>query len=124
MISRPARILLVDDEPDILEFLSYNLNHAGFEVSSALSGSDGIRIAKQFIPNIIVLDIMMPGMDGLETCKQLRTMKELDGVLIVFLTARGEDMVSEAYRSGADDFIVKPIRPAVLATRMRTLLER
>jgi two-component system, OmpR family, alkaline phosphatase synthesis response regulator PhoP len=120
-----ARILLVDDEPDILEFLSYNLRLEGFSVEAAENGIAAVRMARKFLPHLILLDIMMPGMDGIETCEQIRKIPELKEVLIAFLTARGEDYSQVAgFDAGADDYITKPVKPKVLISRIKALLKR
>lgn len=125
MNPQEARILLVDDEPDILEFLSYNLRSEGFTVEVAQNGADAVRIARDILPHLILLDVMMPGMDGIETCEQLRSLPELNEVLIAFLTARGEDYSQVAgFDAGADDYIAKPIKPKVLISRIKALLKR
>jgi len=118
-------ILLVDDEKDILEFVSYNLKKEGYQVKTASNGRDAIEIAKKTTPHLILLDVMMPGMDGIETCDVLRSMPELEGVMIAFLTARGEDYSQVAgFEAGADDYITKPIKPKVLTSRLKALLRR
>lgn len=125
MEPQEARILLVDDEPDILEFLGYNLRLDGFTVSVAGNGAEAIRIARQVKPHLILLDVMMPGMDGIETCAKLRSLPELKDVMIAFLTARGEDYSQLAgFDAGADDYITKPVKPKVLISRMKALLKR
>ncbi len=124
-MSDTNRILLVDDEEDILNFLSYNLKKEGYEVYTALNGQDGIALAKKHKPQLIVLDVMMPEMDGIETCRLLREVKELANVLIVFLSARSEDYTQIAgFDSGADDYITKPIKPRVFISRIKALLRR
>jgi two-component system alkaline phosphatase synthesis response regulator PhoP len=118
-------ILLVDDEPDIVEFLGYNLKQEGFKVFTAGNGKDAVKIAKEVAPHIIVLDVMMPGMDGIETCIELRKMPALKNTLIMFLTARGEDYSQIAgLDAGADDYISKPIKPRVFVSRINALLRR
>ncbi|MFA5815823.1 MAG: response regulator transcription factor [Bacteroidales bacterium] len=125
MNPQEARILLVDDEPDILEFLSYNLRSEGFTVEVAKNGAEAVRIARKALPHLILLDVMMPGMDGIETCEQIRTIPELKEVMIAFLTARGEDYSQVAgFDAGADDYIAKPIKPKVLISRIKALLKR
>lgn len=120
-----GKVLLVDDEPDILLMLKYNLEKEGFLVQTALNGREGIEVAKIFVPDIIVLDVMMPEMDGMETCIELRSMSSLKNVLITFLTARGEDYSQIAgFESGADGYITKPIKPRVLVSRLKALLRR
>lgn len=119
------KILVVDDEPDILEFLSYNLKREGFSVSLARDGKSAIEVAQKTLPHIILLDVMMPGMDGIETCEKIREMPMLDNTMIAFLTARGEDFSQIAgFEAGADDYITKPIKPKVLISRMNALLKR
>lgn len=118
-------LLLVDDEPDILEFVGYNLKKEGYKVLSAGNGEDGLKIAKRERPDLILLDVMMPGMDGIETCDQLRKIPDLENTLIAFLTARGEDYSQVAgFDAGADDYITKPIKPKVLISRIKALLRR
>ena len=119
------RILLVDDEPDILEFIGYNLEKEGFQVLKALNGREAIEVAKRELPQIIILDVMMPEMDGMVTCEEIRKIPELKQSIIAFLTARGEDYSQIAgFEAGADDYITKPIRPKVLVSRVRALLKR
>jgi two-component system, OmpR family, alkaline phosphatase synthesis response regulator PhoP len=119
------KILLVDDEPDILEFLSYNLRKENYDVLTAADGAEGIAIAKKTTPDLIILDVMMPGMDGIEVCRRMRAMKELEHTLIAFLSARGEDYSQiSGFESGADDYITKPIKPAVFVSRVKGLLRR
>ncbi len=118
-------ILLVDDEPDILEFVSYNLKKEGYKVMTAANGKDGLRLATDNTPHLILLDVMMPGMDGIETCDKLRAVPSLENTLIAFLTARGEDYSQVAgFEAGADDYITKPIKPKVLTSRIKALLRR
>lgn len=118
-------ILLVDDEPDILEFVSYNLKKEGYQVLTSTNGEEAIKIARKKQPHLILLDVMMPGMDGIETCDRLRAQPELENTLIAFLTARGEDYSQVAgFDAGADDYITKPIKPKVLISRMKALLRR
>lgn len=119
------KILLVDDESDILEFLSYNIKKEGFQVETASNGIEGIEVAKTFQPHLIILDVMMPEMDGIETCDKLREMPEFSNVLITFLTARSEDYSQIAgFDAGADDYISKPIKPKVLISRVKAMLKR
>jgi two-component system alkaline phosphatase synthesis response regulator PhoP len=119
------KILLVDDEPDIIEFLGYNLKKEGYTIFTASNGKDAIEIAKKEIPHLIVLDVMMPDMDGIETCRQIREQKGLQEVLIAFLTARSEDYTQIAgFEVGADDYITKPIKPRVFISRVKALLRR
>lgn len=124
-MSEAYRILLVDDEEDILNFLSYNLKKEGYEVYTALNGQDGIGLAKKNKPHLIVLDVMMPEMDGIETCRILRENKDIGNTLIVFLSARSEDYTQIAgFDSGADDYITKPVKPRVFISRIKALLRR
>ncbi len=119
------KILLVDDESDILELIKYNLEKEDFEVQLAFNGRDAITVAKDFRPDLIILDVMMPEMDGVETCIELRKIDQLKNVLIAFLTARGEDYSQIAgFEAGADDYITKPIKPRVLVSRVKALLRR
>ncbi len=125
MKKKDTRILLVDDEPDILEIVKYNLSAEGYTVSTAENGKKAITEAKQFKPHLIILDVMMPGMDGIETCEKLRKMPELTESIITFLTARGEDYSQMAgFEAGADDYITKPIKPKVLVSKVKALLRR
>ena len=124
-MSSSKRILLVDDEKDILEFLSYNLTKEGFIVKTCLNGSSAIKVIDEFQPNLIVLDVMMPGMDGIETCEIIRANSNYDNIIIAFLTARSEDYSQVAgLEAGADDYINKPIKPKVLVSRVKALLRR
>lgn len=119
------RILLVDDEHDILEFLGYNLRREGYEVFTANNGREAILAALQHKPHLILLDIMMPEMDGIETCIEMRSHPELGETVIAFLTARGEDYSQIAgFEAGGDDYITKPVKPRVLLTRIWALLKR
>jgi two-component system, OmpR family, alkaline phosphatase synthesis response regulator PhoP len=119
------RILLVDDERDILEFVSYNLKRENYIVYTSTNGTEAIKIAKELKPHLIMLDVMMPGIDGVETCNIMRSMPELNNTVIVFLTARGEDYSQIAgFDAGADDYITKPIKPKVLISRIKALLRR
>jgi two-component system, OmpR family, alkaline phosphatase synthesis response regulator PhoP len=119
------KILLVDDEPDILEFISYNLKKAGYEVFLAKTGKEAVNIAVEINPHLILLDVMMPEMDGIETCEELRSYPQLKNTIIAFLTARSEDYSQIAgFEAGADDYIAKPIKPKVLQSRIKALLKR
>ncbi len=121
----PAKVLLVDDEQDILDFLKYNLEKEGFEVYTANNGRDAVAIATEKRPDLIVLDVMMPGMDGIETCRAIRLIENLNHTVIAFLTARNEDYSQIAgFDVGADDYITKPIKPRVLISRIKALLRR
>ncbi|MBE9510074.1 MAG: response regulator transcription factor [Bacteroidetes bacterium] len=123
--NKKNKILIVDDELDILEFISYNLRNEGFVVNVANNGIEGISKAKNSIPDLVLLDVMMPRMDGMETCEELRKIRELDNTIIVFLTARGEDYSQIAgFDAGGDDYIVKPIKPKVLISRIKALIRR
>jgi len=125
MSEEKYKILLVDDEIDILEFISYNLRKEGFEVFTAQNGVIGLKIAEKENPNLIILDVMMPEMDGITTCEALRKIPTLQNTIIAFLTARGEDYSQIAgFEAGADDYITKPIRPKVLVSRVKALLKR
>jgi two-component system, OmpR family, alkaline phosphatase synthesis response regulator PhoP len=125
MSAENIKILLVDDEPDILEFISYNLIKEGFEVFTSSNGKDAIKLAHQEQPQLIILDVMMPDLDGIETCRVIRETPELKDVLIAFLTARSEDYSQIAgFDAGADDYINKPIKPRVLVSRVKALLRR
>ena len=118
-------ILLVDDEPDILDILSYNLEKEGFIVHAASNGREGVELARKMLPDLILLDVMMPEMDGMETCVQIREEPQLKDTIIAFLTARGEDYSQIAgFDAGADDYIMKPIKPRVLVSRIKALLRR
>ena len=120
-----ALILLVDDEEDILEFLSYNLKKEGYRVLTADNGQKGLQLAVEHRPDLIILDVMMPGMDGVETCQLLRQHAHTAETLVVFLTARSEDYSQIAgFDAGADDYIAKPIRPKVFVSRVKALLRR
>ncbi|NUQ25327.1 MAG: response regulator transcription factor [Saprospiraceae bacterium] len=120
-----AKILVVDDEPDILEILRYNLQKEGYEVFSASDGEEGLKVAEREHPDLIILDIMMPKMDGVELCRQLRSRPSFSKTLIAFLTAREEDYSQiAALEGGGDDYITKPIRPRVLLSRIKALLRR
>ncbi|HNU57041.1 MAG TPA: response regulator transcription factor [Flavobacteriales bacterium] len=119
------KVLLVDDEPDIVELLRYNLEREGYAVQTALNGKDALKAAKSNRPDLIVLDIMMPGMDGVEVCMQLRQLPEFKNTVITFLTARGEDYSQIAgFDAGADDYITKPVRPKVFVSKVKALLKR
>jgi two-component system alkaline phosphatase synthesis response regulator PhoP len=119
------KILAVDDEESILELLKYNLEKAGYEVRTALNGETAVELARRFRPNLVLLDIMMPKMDGVEACRQLRTIPELDGMFIVFLTARSEEYSEvAAFEVGADDYITKPIKPRALLSRIAAISRR
>ena len=121
---KDKKILLVDDEQDILENLSYNLEKEGYKVFTANNGNEGIAKAKEIIPDLILLDVMMPEKDGIETCQEMRQIKELQKTLIVFLSARAEEFSQLAgYDAGANDYIVKIIKPKVLISKVNALLQ-
>lgn len=125
MSQEKSKILLVDDEPDILEFISYNLRKEGYEVFTSNNGKDAVKIALKERPDLIILDVMMPDMDGVETCRLIREIPELKDTLVAFLTARNEDYSQIAgFDAGADDYINKPIKPRVLMSRVKALLRR
>ena len=121
---KQKKILLIDDEQDILEILSYNLEKEGYLVSTATNGNEGIEKAKEIIPDLILLDVMMPEKDGIETCQDLRKIKELQKTLIVFLSARSEEFSQLAgFQAGANDYVVKIIKPKVLISKVNALLQ-
>ena len=125
MSNSNIKILLVDDEPDILEIVGYNLSTEGYQVITAKTGLEGVRKAEKERPQLIILDVMMPEMDGIEACEKIRQLPELKDVVITFLTARGEDYSQVAgFDAGADDYITKPIKPKVLMSRVKALLRR
>jgi len=122
---KKEKILLVDDEADILEIVGYNLKKEGFEVTTTDNGKDAIKLAKKENPDLIILDVMMPEMDGMETCYQMRNIPSLKDTLIAFLTARGEDYSQIAgFDAGADDYITKPVKPRVLVSKVKAILRR
>ena len=119
------KILIVDDEKDILEFLGYNLRNQGYVVFEADNGKDAMSLAQETCPDLIILDVMMPGMDGIETCEKMRKIPALTNALIIFLTARNEDFSQIAgLEAGADDYISKPIKPKVFLSRVKAILRR
>ncbi len=125
MKKKNTLILVVDDEPDILEILSYNLKNEGYKVATAKDGVEALKKAKELQPNLIILDVMMPEMDGIEACEKIRSVKSLEDTIITFLTARSEDYSQIAgFESGADDYITKPIKPKVLLSKVKSLLRR
>ena len=125
MDTKTFKILLVDDEPDILEILSYPLKNEGFQVQTANNGLEAIKLAKDIKPHLIVLDVMMPEMDGIEACEIIRKDPKISNTLITFLSARGEDYSKIAgFNAGADDYITKPIKPKVLVSKVKSLLRR
>ena len=125
MKKKHTKILLVDDEPDILEIVGYNLSLEGYEIVTAVNGKDAIVKAKKELPDLIIMDVMMPEMDGMEACENIRKIPELSNVLITFLTARSEDYSQVAgFDAGADDYITKPIKPKLLVSKVKALLRR
>ncbi|GAB4411824.1 MAG: response regulator transcription factor [Bacteroidia bacterium] len=120
-----TKVLVVDDEQDILDLLSYNLEQSGYAVLTALDGEEAIRIAQRETPDLIILDIMMPRLDGIETCRRIRALPDMDKVFVVFLTARSEEYSELAgFDAGADDYISKPIKPRLLMSRLRAITRR
>ena len=125
MKKKHTRILLVDDEPDILEILDYNLTSEGYQVGKAKNGLEAIEKVEEWKPHLVLLDVMMPEMDGIETCERLRKKSNLPNLAIVFLTARSEDYSQVAgLEAGADDYITKPIKPKVLVSKIKAILRR
>ena len=119
------KILLVDDESDIIDLIQYNLEKEGYLVATASNGIECLQIADSFLPDLILLDVMMPEMDGIEACERIRKIPELSDTIITFLTARGEDYSQVAgFDAGADDYITKPIKPKVLVSKVKALLRR
>ena len=120
-----TKILIVDDDPDIIEILTYNLSNEGYNVKSAINGVEAIKKAKKFIPDIILLDVMMPEMDGIEACSNLREIESLSKSMIIFLSARGEDFTQiAAFDAGADDYINKPVKPKILLKKISSISRR
>jgi two-component system alkaline phosphatase synthesis response regulator PhoP len=120
-----TKILVVDDDPDIIEILTYNLSNEGYNVKSAVNGVEAIKKAKKFIPDIILLDVMMPEMDGIEACSNLREIESLSKSMIIFLSARGEDFTQiAAFDAGADDYINKPVKPKILLKKISSISRR
>lgn len=125
MKNSEIKILCVDDEPDILEILKYNLSNKGYQISTAKDGKIALTKAKKTNPNLIIMDIMMPNMDGIEACEILRSDESFNDTLIMFLTARGEDYsYVAAYEAGADDYVTKPVKPKILLSKVKALLRR
>jgi len=125
MNSNTYKILVVDDDPDIVELLKYNLSSEGYKVKSASNGIQAVSLVREFIPDLTILDIMMPNMDGVETCRQIRSIPELANKFIIFLTARSEEYSEiAAFEMGADDYITKPIKPRALLSRINALFRR
>ena len=120
-----TKILIVDDDPDIIEILTYNLYNEGYNVKSAVNGIEALKKAKKFIPDIILLDVMMPEMDGIEACSNLREIESLSKSMIIFLSARGEDFTQiAAFDAGADDYINKPVKPKILLKKISSISRR
>ena len=125
MKKNKIKILIVDDEPDIIEILKFNLENEGYTVISAENGKVALKLAGEHIPQLIILDLMMPIMDGIEACERLRMDKKFNNTLIMFLSARGEDYSQvAAFESGADDYVTKPIKPRILNSKVKALLRR
>jgi len=125
MSNSKQKILIVDDEPDILELIEYNLNKEGYQVYVAHNGQEAVAEAKKVLPDLIILDVMMPKMDGIEACRIMRTMPEFKNTFMVFLTARSEEYSEIAgFNVGADDYIAKPIKPRALVSRINAILRR
>ena len=125
MNKKDTKILLVDDEPDIIEIVGYNLKNAGYQVFTANNGKEAIIQAEKHQPHLVILDVMMPVMDGIETCESLRNNPKFAETIITFLTARGEDYSQFAgFNAGADDYITKPIKPKLLVSKVKALLRR
>lgn len=125
MKKKDIKILLVDDEQDILEIVGYNLTQEGYQITTASNGKEAVSMAKKHLPNLIIMDVMMPEMDGMEACEIIRKIPELENVIITFLTARSEDYSQVAgFEVGADDYITKPIKPKLLVSKVKALLRR
>jgi two-component system alkaline phosphatase synthesis response regulator PhoP len=125
MKKKDIKILLVDDEADILEIVGYNLSQEGYQIVTAANGKEAVAKAKKELPQLIIMDVMMPEMDGMEACEIIRKMPELSNVIITFLTARNEDYSQVAgFEAGADDYITKPIKPKLLVSKVKALLRR
>ena len=125
MKSSPLKILVVDDDLDIIEILKYNLNKSGYLVKSAKNGIEAIKRAKKFMPNIILMDVMMPEMSGIEACSEIKQIDELSEIMIIFLSARSEDYTQiSAYDAGADDYISKPIKPKILLKKISNIAKK
>lgn len=125
MKKKDIKILLVDDEPDILEIVGYNLSQEGYQVFTAINGKEAVSKAQKEVPHLIIMDVMMPEMDGMEACEVIRKIPELNHVIITFLTARNEDYSQVAgFEVGADDYIAKPIKPKLLVSKVKALLRR
>jgi two-component system alkaline phosphatase synthesis response regulator PhoP len=124
-VKQSTKILLVDDDPDILELLEYNLAKENYVLAKAVNGQQALEIAKTFKPNLVILDVMMPILDGIETARQMKLMPELKSTIILFLTARGEEYTEiAAFEAGGADYVVKPIKPRALVSRIKSMLNR
>ncbi len=124
-MSSMIKILVVDDDPDIIEILRYNLSLAGYQVKTAFNGKEAVKKAKLFLPEIILLDIMMPEMDGIEACTQIKLLPSLKKTMIIFLSARSEDFTQiAAFDAGGDDYISKPVKPKILLRKIRSVVKR
>ena len=125
MEKKNTKILLVDDEPDIVEIIRFNLEQNGYKISTASDGLEAIKVAEKEIPHLIIMDVMMPNLDGIEACERLRQDERFSDTIIMFLTARGEDYsYVAAFDAGADDYVTKPIKPKVLVSKVKGLLRR
>tara|TARA_Y200000002_G_scaffold363834_1_gene352283 strand:- start:46 stop:726 length:681 start_codon:yes stop_codon:yes gene_type:complete len=125
MKKKETKILLVDDEPDIVEIIRFNLEQNGYQISTASDGLEAIKVAEKEIPHLIIMDVMMPNLDGIEACERLRQDDRFSDTIIMFLTARGEDYsYVAAFDAGADDYVTKPIKPKVLVSKVKGLLRR
>ena len=125
MKKKDIKILLVDDEPDVVEIIRYNLDQEGYKLYSAFNGIEALKEAKKNIPHLIIMDVMMPKMDGIEACEHLRNDVRFNDTIIMFLTARGEDYSHlAAFEAGADDYVTKPIKPKIIVSKVKALLRR
>ena len=125
MKKKDIKILLVDDEPDVIEIIKFNLDQEGYQVKTATNGSESVKKAKKTFPHLIIMDVMMPEMDGIEACEILRKDPKFNNTIIMFLTARGEDYsYVAAFDAGADDYVTKPIKPKILVSKIKALLRR
>ena len=125
MKKKDIKILLVDDEPDVIEIIKFNLDQEGYQVKTATNGSEAVKKAKKTFPHLIIMDVMMPEMDGIEACEILRKDPKFNNTIIMFLTARGEDYsYVAAFDAGADDYVTKPIKPKILVSKIKALLRR
>ena len=124
MKKEEIKILLVDDEPDIIEIIQFNLNSEGYHIFTANDGLEAIKLAEKHMPNLIIMDVMMPNMDGIEACENLRKDNRFNETIIMFLSARGEDFsYVAAFDAGADDYVTKPIKPKVLISKVKGYIE-